>query len=92
MATETPELGVWSCVVGVEMVWDTEVAVVVVEVVEDCVLEEVDGDAADAGLLVVGVEAPTAWAWAASMGVSSDCWMTLTPSGFVQADSRVRAL
>lgn len=92
MATETPELGVWSCVVGVELVWDTEVAVVVVEVVEDCVLEEVDGDAADAGLLVVGVEAPTAWAWAASMGVSSDCWMTLTPSGLLHADSRVRAL
>ena len=40
-------------------------------------LEDVDGDAADAGLLVVGVEAPTAWAWAwacaASIGVSSDC-------------------
>lgn len=38
-------------------------------------LEEVEGDAADAGLLVVGVEAPTAWAWAcaASIGVSSDC-------------------
>lgn len=51
-------------------------------------LEEVDGDAA---LLVVGVEAPT-WAWAASIGVSSDCWMTFTPSGLVHADSRVRAL
>lgn len=54
-------------------------------------LEEVDGDAAAAALLVVGVEAPT-WAWAASIGVSSDCWMTFTPSGLVHADSRVRAL
>lgn len=42
-------------------------------------LEDVDGDAADAGLLVVGVEAPTACAWAcawacaASIGVNSDC-------------------
>lgn len=27
-------------------------------------LDDVDGEAADAGLLVVGVEAPTACAWA----------------------------
>lgn len=35
VATETAELGVWSCVVGVDTVCATEVAVVVVAVVED---------------------------------------------------------
>lgn len=67
-----------------------------VDVVEDKLLDDVDGDTADAGLLVVGVEAPTACAcacaWAAKIGVNSDCWITFTPSGLVHADSRVRAL
>lgn len=77
---------------SLEMVCEPEVAVVVVEVEEAGVLEEVDGEAAAAGLLVVGVEAPTACACAASIGVSSDCWITFTPSGLLHADSRVRAL
>lgn len=41
----------------------TEVAVVVVAVVEDGVDVGVDVDTAGAGLLVVGVGAPTACAW-----------------------------
>lgn len=68
VATETAELGVWSCVVGVDTVCATEVAVVVVAVVEDWVDDGVEVDTAGAGLLVVGVGAPTAcacaWAWA----------------------------
>lgn len=31
-------------------------------------------------------------AWPAMRGLSSNCWMIFTPSGLVQADSRVRAL
>lgn len=63
MATETAELGVWFCVVCVETVCATEIAVGVVAVVEDGVDVGVDVDSEGAGLLVVGVGAPTACAW-----------------------------
>lgn len=36
--------------------------------------------------------AAAAAAWLSISGPSSACWITFTPSGFVQADSRVRAL
>lgn len=50
--------------------------------------------AAVAGRLFMGLgllEATPA-AWLIIRGVSSTCWITFTPSGFAQADSRVRAL
>lgn len=53
---------------SLDTVCATEVAVVVVAVVEDGVDDGVEVDTAGAGLLVVGVGAPTAcactWAWA----------------------------
>lgn len=53
-----------------------------------------------AGMLTDGpgpVEPPlaaaaTAAAWLSIIGPSSACWITFTPSGFVQDDSLVRAL
>lgn len=49
---------------------------------------------AAAGRLFEGLGLPdaTAAAWLIIRGVSSACWITFTPSGFAQADSRVRAL
>lgn len=56
---------------------------------------------ATAGMLMDGpgpVEPPlaaaaaTAAAWLNIIGPSSACWITFTPSGFVQDDSLVRAL
>lgn len=47
---------------SLDTVCETEEAVVVVEVVEDGVDDDVEVDTAGAGLLVVGVEAPTACA------------------------------
>lgn len=40
----------------------------------------------------VPAPAPEAPAPATSRGLSSDCWMTFTPSGLLQADSLVLAL
>lgn len=54
VATETADLGVWSCIVGVDTVCATEVVVVVVAVVEDGVDDGVEVDNVSAGLLVVG--------------------------------------
>lgn len=40
----------------------------------------------------LGLLEATPAAWLITRGVSSACWITFTPSGFAQADSRVRAL
>lgn len=49
---------------------------------------------ADAGRLFegLGLLDATPAAWLIIRGASSACWITFTPSGFAQADSRVRAL
>lgn len=50
--------------------------------------------AAPAGRLFegLGLLDTTPAAWLIIRGVSSACWITFTPSGFAQADCRVRAL
>lgn len=57
-----------------------------------CVLQEAAAAAAERLFEGLGPLDVTPAAWLIIRGVSSACWITFTPSGFAQADSRVRAL
>lgn len=68
----------------VERLWELCVAVV---------LLTADGMLTDGpGPVEPPLAAAAATAWLSIIGPSSACWITFTPSGFVQDDSLVRAL
>lgn len=69
------------------------VSVAVEEGLVECAVEAACVETGVAAVLTTGELAEdTAAACVAMIGFSSDCWITFTPSGLVQADSRVRAL
>lgn len=69
----------------VERLWEVCVAVVLLTAAE--MLTDGPGP-----LELPPAAAATAAAWLSIIGPSSACWITFTPSGFVQDDSLVRAL
>lgn len=95
----TEATGCRSVAAEIAMVWDTEVVVVLESGLVVMVLDGA-GACVDTGEGIAAVvltdvmlleEAPVPTGVTIT-GLSSDCWITFTPSGLLQADSRVLAL